>query len=150
MLTRIALIVRVKNTELKQARDRALYAAFKRLLAERGFPTMREAASAVCKQPAPRFFIEPEKASLLVGYILNDCAPSNWNRSTRRLAQQLYARYLAYVEAHPGSKMSRERIMEMIVEQPAPEFYIEGQRARKILYAERSKARKKWERWRER
>lgn len=139
----------MKNTELKRARDRALYQAFKRLLAQGGYPTMRQAASAVCKCPAPRFFIEPEKASLLVGCIINGVSLDDRNMGTRRMASQLHALYLQWLEDNPGSRMSRERIMEIVVEMPAPEFYIGAQSARKIIYRERKKARARWERWRE-
>lgn len=139
----------MKNTELKRARDRALYQAFKRLLAQGGYPTMRQAASAVCKCPAPRFFIEPEKASLLVGCIINGVSLDDRNMGTRRMASQLHALYLHWLEDNPGSRMSRERIMEIVVEMPAPEFYIGAQSARKIIYRERKKARARWERWRE-
>lgn len=139
----------MKNTELKRARDRALYQAFKRLLAQGGYPTMRQAASAVCRCPAPRFFIEPENASLLVGCILNGVSLDDRNMGTRRMASQLHALYLQWLEDNPGSRMSRERIMEIIVEMPAPEFYIGAQSARKIIYRERKKARARWDRWRE-
>ena len=105
---------------------------------------MRDVAKFVCKQPAPRFFIEGEKASLLVGRILANESLINLNACSRRLAWELYRRYRHFKESHPESRLSREKIMEDIVEQEAPEFYIEPQRARKILYAERRKERGKW------
>ena len=139
----------MKNTDLKRARDLALYREFKRMLAENGFPTMRTAASAVCRRPSPRFFIEPERASLLVGCIINGISLAKHNPATQRMARQLHANYEQYLKDNPGCRLSRERIMEILVEQPAPEFYIGAQSARKIIYRERKKARARWERWRE-
>ena len=134
----------MKNTELKRARDAALYAVYKRCLSEGRFARMRDVASAVCKSPAPRFYIEGEKASLLVGRILANESLISLNACSRRLARELYRRYKQYLEEHPGCKLSRERILEEIVEQPAPEFFIEPQRTRKILYIELKKARGQW------
>ena len=135
----------MKNTELKRSRDKALYKEFRKGLSEGKFATMGEAAEYVCKQPAPQYFIEPKKASDIVGRILADVSLIHLNSCSRRRAWQLYRRYVQYMEEHPDCKMSRERVMEIIVEEPAPEFYIEAQRAKKILNRERKIARKKWE-----
>lgn len=136
----------MKNMELKRSRDAALYETFKRGLSNGGFATMRDAARYVCKQPAPRFFIEAEKASLLVGRIMSGVSLINMNACSRRMAWHLYRQYMEYLEAHPDNRLSRERVMEILVDRPAPEFYIEQQRARKIIYQERRKARLRWER----
>lgn len=134
----------MKNTDLKKARDKALYAAYKKGLGEGKFATMRDAAKYVCKQPAPRFYIEAEKASILIGRILANVSLINMNSCSRRMAWQLFRSYKAYLAEHPGTKLSRERIMEEIVSEPAPEFYLEPQRTRKILYKERDAVRQKW------
>lgn len=135
----------MKNTELKKTRDKALYHEFRKGLSEGKFATMGEAAEYVCKQPAPQFFIEPKKASVLVGRIMADVSLINLNSCSRRRAWELYRRYVRYMDEHPGCKLARERVMEILVEEPAPEFYIEAQRAKKILNKERKQARKKWE-----
>lgn len=135
----------MKNTDLKKERDRALYLAFKKGLGEGKFATMRDAAKYVCRQPAPRFFIEPEKASIIIGRILANVSLINLNASSRRMAWQLYRNYNDYLAAHPDCKLSRGRIMEILVYEPAPEFYLEPQRTRKIIYKERKKARETWE-----
>ena len=131
----------MKNTELKKLRNKALYLAYKDGLEKGCFATMREAAKYVCKHPAPRFFIEAEKASVLVGKILSNVSLINLNTCSRRLVWQLYHNYQDYIAKHPGCKLSRERIMEILVDEPAPEFYLEPQRTRKILYTEFKKAR---------
>lgn len=119
---------------------------FKKGLSEGSFATMRDAARYVCKQPAPRFYIEAEKASILIGRILQGVSLINLNSCSRRMAWQLYRNYKNYLATHPGCGLSRERIMEILVDEPAPEFYLEPQRTRKILYQERRKASRKWNR----
>lgn len=119
--------------------------AFKEGLAGGCFATMRDAAVYVCRHPAPRFFVEPKIASILVGRILAGVSLTNLNNNSRRMAWQLHDNYMAYLAEHPDCRLSRERVMEILVEQPAPEFYLEPQRTRKILYAERKKAHQRWE-----
>ena len=115
----------------------------------RGFNSMRDAAKFVSSSPAPRYYIEPKRASDLVGLILANVSLINLNASSRRMAWHLYNNYKAWVENHPDSGLSRERIMEILVDEPAPEFYVGPQMARKIIYKERKKARAKWDKWRE-
>lgn len=134
----------MRNTELKASRNGALYEVFRKGLSEGSFATMRDAARYVCRQPAPRYYIEAEKASILVGRILHGVSLINLNSCSRRMAWQLYRRYREYLEAHPGCGLSRERVMEILIDEPAPEFYLEAQRVRKILYQERRKAICKW------
>lgn len=134
----------MKNTELKRARDAALYAVYKEGLSEGRFETLGQAARYVCEHPAPRFYIEGDKASLLIGKILVGESLISYNSCSRRLAWHLHKRYKEYLERHPGCKVARERILEEIVEEPAPEFFLEPQRARKIIQQERKKERQRW------
>jgi len=134
----------MKDTELKKQRDRALYAVYVNGLEQGRFASMREAGRYACKQPAPRFFIEAEKASILVGRIMAKVSLIDLNSNSRRRVWQLYFRYRHYLSEHPGCKLSRERVLEEIVMEPAPEFYLEPQQARKILQREIKKVRQRW------
>lgn len=52
---------------------------------------------------------------------------------SRRRAWDLYANYQRWKEANPDSTLSRERICELLVDEPAPEFYMQSETARKII-----------------
>lgn len=134
----------MKDTELKRQRDRALYSVYVEGLEQGRFASMREAGRYASKHRAPRFFIEAEKASILVGRIMARVSLINLNSNSRSLVWELYRRYKEYLALHPGCKLSRERVLEEIVMQEAPEFYLEPQRARKILQKEIKKVRQKW------
>lgn len=131
---------------MKKERDQALYKSFRKALSEFSPATLREreVVRYVCKQPAPRFYIESERAVELVGRILAGVSLIDLNNCSRRMTWELYRRYKAYCKEHPDCKLSRNRIMQDIVEEPAPEFYIETQRARKIIYKERKRRLHKW------
>ena len=64
---------------------------------------------------------------------------------TRRLAAKLRDEYLAYLNAHPDEPMPRERVMELLVEQPAPEFYLEWRSVFYALEREIKKVRQRWD-----
>lgn len=135
----------MKDNELRVIRNRALYETYKKGLEEGRFSSMRDAGRYVCRQPAPRFYISSEVASDIIGRIIARKSLINLNSCYRRRAWRLYDEYCKYLEEHPGCRLSRERVMEIIVEMPAPEFYIEPQHTRKILQKEIKKVRARWE-----
>lgn len=133
----------VRDTGINRKRAEALYYVYRRGLAEGRFATMFEAAKWCVRQPAPYFYISSKRASILVGKLLAGEPLSKFHSSTRRMARRLHADYLRYLEEHPDNTLSRERIMELLVDRPAPEFYISSERARKILREERKRRRKR-------
>ena len=134
----------MRDNELRVLRNQALYETYKKGLEEGRFSSMRDAGRYVCRQPAPRFYISSEVASGIIGKILMHRSLINLNSCYRRRAWRLYDDYCQYLEDHPGCKLSRERILEILVDQPAPEFYIEPQHTRKILQKEIKKIRARW------
>ena len=134
----------MRDTELKRQRDKALYSVYVAGLELGHFASMREAGRYASKHPAPRFFIEAEKASILVGRIMAKVSLIDLNSNSRRRVWQLYRRYQQYLLSNPDCKLSRERILEEIVNEPAPEFYLEPQQARKILQREIKRVRQRW------
>lgn len=130
----------MKDTELKEARDIALYKVYKEGLVTHTFGTMHEAIDWCRLQPAPCFFLSAKRLSnyitlLQCGHNLNSLHPS-----TRKKVKHLYARYIEFKTKHPlGKEMSRNQICELLVEEPAPEFYIGWRHALRIIRKEQSK-----------
>ena len=58
------------------------------------------------------------------------------NFSQRKMVRKLWSNYQQYLQSHPENKLSRERVMEILVDEPAPEFYITADAARRILRGE--------------
>ena len=135
----------MKDTELKRQRDRALYEAYIKGLEEGRFASMRDAAEFVRQQPAPQFYISPREASLQIGRIEARISLIGLNSLSRRKIWDLYDRYVLYLRQHPDTSLTRERILEILVEEPAPQFYIGAEMARKILQQENARIRKKWQ-----
>lgn len=135
----------MRDNELIQAKEKAIYAVYKRGLEEGRFSSFRTAGEWVRKQPAPRFFIDSRTASLLLGKIHSKEFLMGLHPSSRRMLLHLNEKYARYLHEHPKCTLSRERIMEFLVEEPAPEFYITAESARKIIRKAVKKVRERWD-----
>lgn len=131
----------MKDTELSLSQKRALYSTYIKGLEEGLFTSLRNAAEIVTKQPAPCFFISPKRASILVGMIQGGVSLVNLGHNTRRMAWQLFHNYKDYRREHPDCNLSRERILEILIDQPAPEFYLSPTAVRHILASAIKEAR---------
>lgn len=135
----------MRDTELIRAKEDAIYAVYKRGLEEGRFRSFREAGAWVCRQPAPRYFIDSRTASLLIGKIRNQDFLMGLHPSSRRLVIHLEGKYRKYLCEHPKGTLSRERVMELLVDEPAPEFYISPEGARRIIRKAIRRVREQWE-----
>lgn len=136
----------MRDTGLKQKKAEALFAVYKKGLDEGRFDSHYAAGRWCARQPAPCFFISAKRASLLLGRVFAGDTLSDINASQRRMVARLLEDYKRYLAEHPGCTLSRERILEILVDEPAPEFYLTGDAARRILREQIKKARKK-KRW---
>ncbi len=134
----------MKEKELQQERNRDLYETYIAGLEKGLFPKAGDAAEYLSKCPAPRFYIEPRKAVILIGMIESSVSLIAFNSASRRRAWEHYDRYRAYRKEHPGTKLHKVRILEEIVDEPAPEFYITKGSARKIIRKEIIKRKRAW------
>lgn len=134
----------MKDTYLKRKRDRALYQVYVRGLREGRFTSFRNAGELVRTQHAPEFFIEPRVASLHIGKILSFSSLDSLHPLSRARIWELFARYMKYMDEHPGCGLTREKVLDDIIEEEAPEFYVTAEMARKIIMKESRKRREQW------
>ena len=112
---------------------KALYEAYKIGLEEGRFTSMRDACRIISKQPAPCYFISAKEAAQYIGRIEKGVSLINLSSPKRRLILQLYKEYKLYLAEHSDNNLPRETIMEMIVERPAPEFFMKPEAVRRVL-----------------
>lgn len=136
----------MRDTGLKRKKAEALYAVYKRGLVDGRFNSLFAAGQWCARQPAPCFYISAKRASLLLGQIFAGVSLIKVNASQRRMVWELHDRYQRYLKEHPDNTLSRERVLEILVDEPAPEFYITGDAARKIIREQVKLARKR-NRW---
>ena len=123
----------MRDTRLKQMKRQDLYSIYRKGLVDGQFSSMRDAGLWICTQPAPHYYVSPEFASWLVGRIIAGQSLDDLNPSTQRMARQLYRNYEEYLRYHPDNKRSRVEIMNELVDQPAPEFYMTPDAIRRAL-----------------
>lgn len=136
-------ICKMRDTELKRKKAEALYSVYKQGLQEGRFSSLYDAARTVSRSPAPCFYISAKRASILLGRIQARISLIDLNSSQRRMIWQLWRNYREYLAKHPDNTLSRERILEILVDEPAPEFYISTDGARRLLCEEIKRARRK-------
>ena len=133
----------MRDKELIQRKRRDLYSLYKKGLEEGRFSSVLDAARFLCCHPAPCYYISPEQATLLIGRLLDGRGLDKLHQSNRRMVLQLYVDYKHYLSTYPGTKNSRVKILNELVDRPAPEFYMTEEAVRKIIREENIKARRK-------
>lgn len=125
-----------KNTWLKKQRDRALFDSYRTALSGRTFVNQREAVDYVRTAPAPRFYISAQAASVYVNMITVGRPLPRLNPSSKRRIKEIYRRYSELRSSEKYAGFSTFGICQIIVEQPAPEYYIGYELASKIICRE--------------
>ena len=133
----------MKDQSLKRRKRQDLYSLYLKGLEEGRFLSMRDAAEWLCRQPAPRYYIDPKKASDYVGMILGRRSLVHLNSSQRRMARKLCQEYLDWRKQYPDVKRSRLLVLDEIVDRPAPEFYMTADAVRKMLREEINEVKSK-------
>ena len=133
----------MKNMEIREMRDRALYEAYVRGIREHDFSGEDEAADYARMQPAPSFFISAWNLNKYFVRIEHHQPMDKIFSSTRRKIRELYRRYQTYMLEHPDTKLARLHICMILVDEPAPEFYVGHDLALKIISRERAFAQKR-------
>lgn len=130
----------MKDIELKALRDRHFFLCYKKALKENDFHNQWEAIEYVRTHPAPRFYISSKTCSLLLGKIFAAKPLEQMNPLAYRRIKRLEKMYRAYIRENIDIRcLSREKICEILVELPAPEFYITNNYATRIIAREISK-----------
>lgn len=125
------------DEELKYLRNRDLYEVYKSGLEKGCFRSMRDAADYVRLQPAPRYYITARTAACYIAKIRAGISLIGFRELARKRIWRIYDRYNEYVSEHPQCAQNKmEEVLEIILEEPAPEFYITRETSRKILQEE--------------
>lgn len=135
------------DVELKDLRAYDLYAVYKKGLREGRFRSIRDAAEYARLQPAPRFYVSAKVAGSLISQIQSGVSLIRVNPLARERAWEIYDRYRLKVGDGTLKGVSREAVLEELLEQEAPQFYISAETARKILQEENRRIRSGLGQW---
>lgn len=132
----------MKDTSLKDARNKALYNLYKEGLEQGKFNSLEEACIQILNEKAPRYYISAKELSLHFGRIERGDMLLSLSANAMRRTYHLYEQYSTFKAAYPNCPLTRLQICEKLVDSPAPEFYISIHTVQKVLKKEIRKVRR--------
>ena len=129
--------MRYKDTDLREQRDRAIFDAYNKALVERGFESQAEAVEYVRTHSAPRFFISAEFCAIVISRLAAGKHPGVSGYQRIRKFRELYRRYLIETDDPKNANASLREICGRIVDQEAPEFYLNFRATSEIINRQR-------------
>lgn len=125
-----------KNDTVRETRKQDVVESFFESLKEvrktRPYATQEEVIRHAVKKEAPRFYVTFENARRFVSLLARNKKLPLINRNKLAMYKEIYKRYLQRVK--DCSKRYKYIILEQIIEEPAPSFYLDEETFRSIVY----------------
>ena len=116
----------------KQDVINTFYESYKELKKSKPFATQNEVIEYAVKSEAPRFYVTFENARRFVSLLLRKKKLPIVNENKLEMYKEIYRRYIKQVK--DCNKRYKYLILEKIIEEPAPSFYLEEETFRGIIY----------------
>lgn len=116
----------------KQDVINSFYESYKELKKTRPFATQNEVIEHAVKSEAPRFYVTFENARRFVSLLLRKKKLPIVNENKLEMYKEIYRRYIKQMK--DCNKRYKYIILEKIIEEPAPSFYLEEETFRGIIY----------------
>lgn len=116
----------------KQDVINSFYESYKELKKSKPFATQNEVIEYAVKSEAPRFYVTFENARRFVSLLLRKKKLPIVNENKLEMYKEIYRRYIKQVK--DCNKRYKYLILEKIIEEPAPSFYLEEETFRGIIY----------------
>ena len=124
------------NYSVRDTRKQDIINSFFKTLKEerktRPFITQNEVIEQAAKGSAPRFYVTFENARRFVSLLMRGKRLPIVNKNKVEMYKEIYRRYKARLKDY--NKRYRYIILESIIEEPAPSFYIDEETFRGIVY----------------
>lgn len=130
----------MRDMMLRKRRDQELFRAYQRALQENVFSDQKEAVDYVRKHEAPRWFVSKEFCAAVISSWLKGKDFYKMRPNKKRKFKALFDLYLAVKQEFPYKALTHLELCAIIVDMPAPEWYIDHQLASRII-AEQIEAR---------
>lgn len=124
--------------EYEDQRNEDLMRAYRQEIDDAEHIRVANIFASVVERPSERFWVSEERAFIVISYMSKGDTLDNMRPLKREMYQEIYRRYMLLREKFPDKTM--RQLVSMIVNQPAPKFYIEPASARVII----CKIKKKW------
>lgn len=126
------------NSEFKQQRNDDLMRAYHELIKSAQYILMPEIYHKVVNMPTRRFWISEGRAAIVISAMMKGDTLENMGPLKREMYNEIYSRVIKLREKKPDLPIIQ--LVEMVVEQPAPKFYLTPGSAKVLI----CKIRKEW------
>lgn len=125
------------KSEFEQERNNELLKAYRQLLFECDYINHTTVFTLLVNKPSPRFWVTEERAAIVVGSMLRGDTLEGFNPNKREMFQEIYRRVVELKEK--DSTLTINRATFIVVNQPAPKFYLSPGYAQLIILQEKKK-----------
>ena len=116
----------------KQDVINSFYNSYKELKKSRPFATQNEVIEYAVKSEAPRFYVTFENARRFISLLSRKKKLPIVNENKLEMYKEIYRRYMKQIK--DCNQRYKYLILEKIIEEPAPSFYLEEETFRGIIY----------------
>lgn len=116
----------------KQDVINSFYESYKELRKVKPFATQNEVIEYAAKRKAPRFYVTFENARRFISILARKKKLPIINENKIAMYKEIFRRYMQQVK--DSNKRYKYLILEKIIEEPAPSFYLEEETFRGIIY----------------
>lgn len=119
----------------KQAVVETFFETMKNFKQKNPFATQEEIIGEAVKNKAPRFYVTFENARRFVSLLARKKRLPLVNKNKIEMYKELYRRYMKHIQENLENCSTKHyTILEHIIEEPAPSFYLDEETFRCILY----------------
>ena len=125
--------------DFREQRDNDLFRAYRRQLQQTGYVHLPQLLDLVIRTRAERFYVSEERAAIVINELLRGKSIDHMQTQKRRMYEEIYRRFLRLTQRRPY--LSYNEAITIVVNQPAPEFYLTVGSAIVILHKIRKRRR---------
>ena len=116
----------------RQERDKDLIRVYREVIARHTHIHLPSVIEEVVSSPSKRFWVSEERAKIVIAEMTRGKSLENMNQTRRNMYIEIYRRVLLMQQSRPDLPLSR--LVELVIDEPAPCFYLTPQSAKVILH----------------
>ena len=118
--------------DFTQERNQELMRVYQEELSKAGYIVMPKIFEQVANSPCSRFWVSEERAAIVISTLLAGKVVPNMRRNKREMFDEIFHRFLIAREQYPEKSIYALAIM--VVNQPAPKFYMTPRTVGELIY----------------
>ena len=118
--------------DFTQERNQELTRVYQEELSKAGYIVMPKIFEQVANSPCSRFWVSEERAAIVISTLLAGKVIPNMRKNKREMFDEIFRRFLIAREQYPEKSIYALAIM--VVNQPAPKFYMTPRTVGELIY----------------